>query len=141
MRIRVTMLAGFMVLASACDRSNPSLVGKTFSIDKTVDQASADRLGALLLLKVPAIQAELATRRQADPAVELIVRVEHGPEPEYTGADKTYHRNYYWMYVGFHGKAGILKHSRYLIHQDADAAGNREILVYDDAKDEFVPLA
>lgn len=141
MRITAPMLAGFMLLATACDRTKPALAAQVLSTDKTVDAPTADRLGALLLQKVPSIQAELVTRRQADPAVELVVRVEHGPEAEYTGPDKPYHRYYYWMYVGFHGKGGILKHSRYLIHQDADAAGNREILVYDDAKEEFVPVA
>jgi hypothetical protein len=133
MRFPVFFLAGFLVLGGGCDQLRPDTSDKVFSIDKTVDQATADRLGGLLLEKVPSIKAEKASRQVGGKTVQLIVRVESAPEPGYEGPDRTYHREYYWMYVGYHGKDSLLKYYRYLIHKDTKA-----ILFYDDAKDEFI---
>ena len=141
MRIPVPLVAGFLLLPVGCGLGKSGSGAKVLSIDRSVDQATADRLGALLLQKVPAIRAEQAAWQQRGGAVELVIRVENAPEPEYTGPDKPLHRYYYWMYVGFHGKDGILKHDRYLVHKDLPAAGGGEILRYDDAKDAFLSLS
>ena len=141
MRIPVPLVAVLILLGAGCGLWKSGSGAKVLSIDKSVDQATADRLGALLLQKVPAIRAEQAAWQQRGGAVELILRVEHAPEPDYTGPDKAYHRNYFWMYVGFHGKDGILKQDRYLVHKDLPAAGGGEILRYDDAKDAFLSLS
>lgn len=137
MRIPATLFAGFLLLPVGCGLGKSGSGAKTLSIDRTVDQATANRLGALLLQKVPAIRAEQAAWQQRGGTVELIIRVENAPEPGYEGPDLAYHREYYWMYVGYHGKDSILKYYRYLIHKDTNGAGGA-ILVYDEAKDEFI---
>lgn len=137
MRVPGYLLLGLLALGGGCDRLRPDSSDRVFSTDKTVDQATADRLGGLLLQKVPAIKAEQAARQKGGKTVQLIVRVENAPEPGYDGPDRAFHREYYWMYVGYHGKDSILKYYRYLIHKDTNGAGGA-ILFYDDAKDEFV---
>ena len=108
-----------------------------FSIDKTVDQGTADRIGTLLLGRIPSIRAEREQLQQkSGKPLQMIIRVENAPEPGYQGPDAAYHRDYYWMYVGYHGRDGILKTYRYLVHKDL-----AEILVYDDAKDAFIKPA
>lgn len=125
-----------LLLLAGCDTSRNPAGEKVLSTDAGVDQATADRLAGILLRKVPAIRAEHAKRREGGAAVQLVVRVEHGPQAEYTGPDKPLHREYYWLYVGFHGAGGILKTYRYLVHRESE-----EVLVYDEARDAFAPPA
>ena len=133
-------LLPFLVAGAAlwlgCDFAAPAK-DQVFSIDKTVDQGTADRIGTLLLGRVPAIRAEREQLQQkSGKPLQMIIRVENAPEPGYQGPDAAYHHSYYWMYVGYHGKDGIVKYYRYLVHKDLT-----EILFYDDAKDAFVKPA
>ena len=124
-----------LVLTGGCGLGGPTAGAKVVSIDPSVDQATADRLGGQLLQKLPGLKAERAKLQRGGMAVDLILRVEHGPEPEYTGTDKELHRNHYWMYAGLHGRDRIQKTYRVLIHKQTG-----EILVYDEALDRFTAI-
>ena len=109
-----------------------------FSTDPTVDAATARKVIDCLLDHAPRIRQEkeaiVATTKAK---TKLIVRVENAPDPKYPAMDPDtgYHRNYYWLYVGYHQEKGIYKYYRYLVHQDLGS-----VLFYDDATDKFIPV-
>lgn len=90
------------------------------SVDPAVDQATVTRVTTHLLSKVPAIRAEKATLAAEGKKVKLTCSILSAPEPTYTknDPDYRYHAEYYWIYVNYSTKDGLLKYDTYLVHKD-----------------------
>ena len=107
------------------------------SVDKTVDQATVNRVTGHLLAKVPAIRAEKAQLAAGGKKVKLTCSILSAPEPGYTRNDPDYdfHANYYWIYVNYASPEGLLKYRTYLVQKDL-----KDIYVVDTEKDAFVKV-
>jgi len=107
------------------------------SVDKTVDQATVNRITGHLLAKVPSIRTEKTQLAAGGKKVKLTCSILSAPEPGYTknDPDYPYHAYYYWIYVNYTTQDGLLKYHTYLVHKDL-----QDIYFADPEKDNFVKV-
>lgn len=126
------------VLVCGCNFFTYDDSDEIVSVDKTVTPEILTRVTTHLLAKDPKIRTEKEKLAQGGRKVKLTVSILSAPDPHFSKMDRDYryHANYYWVYVSYGSKDGILKYSTYLVHKDL-----ADIYVVDSEADTFVKVA
>jgi hypothetical protein len=137
MKTRSRFVPAALLLAAGCSFFAFDDKDETFAADKTVTAADLNRVTSHLLAKAPQIRADKETLVATGKKVKLTLSVLAAPDPEYTknDPDYRYHAYYYWVYVSYGSKDGLLKTMTYLVQKDL-----KEVLVVDNEKDTFVKV-
>jgi len=127
----------FLALVAGCGSSTFDDSDQIVSVDKTVNATDLKRVTTHLLAQAPQIRAEQERLVKGGKKVRLTLSILAAPEPAYTknDPDYRYHANYYWIYVSYSSKEGLVKYKTYLVEKDL-----ADVYVVDSDTDTFVKV-
>lgn len=107
------------------------------SVDRTLSEATVNKVTTCLMNNVPAIRQEKAQLASGGKKIKLSVTVQAAPEPNHTKNDPDYrwHAYYYWVYVSYMSPDQLEAYKTYLVQQDFKA-----VYLADSETDKFVQV-